>query len=118
MSYDLLPVEVANIKPDSQPATKEAHLQRLKQDLPDPVSFGSCFTQFGLLGGPLSHPIVTSAEVENAIAKKEAEERAIKEAEIKAKLAEELRRRAAAEREAELRRRIRQRKHEERERQR
>ena len=115
MSYDLLPVDIANIKADSAPATKEAHLERLKAELPDPVSFGDGFTQFGLKGGcALSSPIVTSAEVQAVIAKKEAEERAAREAEIEAKLAAEKRAKEAAEREAERRRRHRQKKHDER----
>ena len=60
MPYDLLPVDVANVEPGSCPATKEAHMQRLKDDLPDPVSFGCEFTSFGFVGGKsLTHPIVT-----------------------------------------------------------
>ena len=39
-----LPIAVANIKVRSEPASKLAHMQRLKANLPDPVTFGDEYT--------------------------------------------------------------------------
>ena len=107
LSTSLLPVNVSNINSDEPVATKEAHYQRLKKDLPDPVSFGHGFTEFGLKGCA-THLIVTKGEVSAATALREAEERRLKEAEIALKLAAEEKARAAAARAAEKRRRHRQ----------
>lgn len=57
-----LPVNVANIGPGTPAATKPAHLQRLKSELPAAQDFGAEYMGKYALRGVATHPIVSQRD--------------------------------------------------------
>lgn len=76
MAYSSLPVDIANIEPGSPMATKKAHYNRLKTDLPKASSFGKEYTKYSLQG-KASHEIVTHSDRTHAKQEEQAESKAL-----------------------------------------
>ena len=50
IAHTCLPVDIANVEPGAPKATKHAHYNRLKTDLPIASSFGQEYTRYSLQG--------------------------------------------------------------------